>query len=127
MDKTRMAVNSLSQKIEDEMKKVQFESKRYKELKSLQMRLVVDLDKIAVENCPHPGTKCSCPPQIERMTLKQIYDRLESLCVDMKNGKTLTREAKKEAKALKTHSSHISRDPENYKKGIERYYNEMMK
>lgn len=124
---TRHSLDSLIQKITDEMGKFKPGSKRYKEFSNLRLQLEsIDLDKIPVEKCTISDRTCSCPQHIADMNLEQIAYRMEELYLKIHNGESQKKDVIGEVKALKTHSGHIRHDPGHRKSVIDRYYNRII-
>lgn len=126
---TQMLIDTLAGMIQEEEmnNNVSYGSARYKKLKDLKEKLSnVDVNNIPVEECKRTEKGCSCSPKVAKMNLKDIVTRMEELYVDIYNGDKTKAEVIREAKTLKAHSGHIIRDPKNYKKNINKYYNNII-
>lgn len=120
---TRDTLDSLFDRINKAKTETRPGSMRYKEFETLELRLKeVDLDKIPVENCKITPQGCSCPPQIAKMDLQQVYNRMEELYQLVYLKKKDKSEILKEVKALKVHAGHTHNGPKYLKNKIDDYY-----
>lgn len=126
--KTRRSLDSLSLRIENEMKSLQRASKRYKEFFALKERLMsFDVGSIAVKTCNRGGDGCRCSQQVKNLSLDEILRKMDDLSQKIHNAKrtgkgSVEERARKEVEGLWIHCGHIHRDPNGVKTRIKATY-----
>lgn len=125
---TQKTVDSLRTAVLNAQAKCEKESVMYKEYQELINKLEkINVGNISVESCKYTPQGCSCPSNIAKMSLRQIYERMEELYMLVQQGKKTASEVMKEVKALKVHSGHLHNDPDNLKDAIGRYFDKFKK
>lgn len=88
----------------------------------------IDLKSMEVSHCKNDkatgGGGHSC--KYDKLSYQEIYERLEDIYLKIHNGKMTVKEAKADVEMLNTCAKARKRKTgENFKKGIERYYNKI--